>query len=609
MTRRPLEQDFDADSFSADTLRHATRNYVDPDCSMAGPAGAATSSLTSRMDELLALPDRRYLLLADPGMGKTTFLLNYFERNRKRRASKRVPIVMVSLNRLDALNALADVKSRSDTVVFLDGFDEDTRAMENRERRLREIMHACGGFKCVLISSTAQFVSDNEQILGKYAFETINLCAFSERQIQEYLQHSISWHHRKYRRQANSLVTSMGDLATRPMLLALAPELVIAGKQITELYELYEFMVESWLERERSWADPDSLRALAEQLAVAIHLRSSAGGIDRVNADEAARVAKIDVATIEQWRPTARSLLERDALGRFWFPQTATFEYLFVSALFHGEPKCLSARWTNSMRRLFVSGTNALNKRHGDAALRPLLEQNFSATGLFPLSEPHPLPKRLETSEILNAAAAETPAGINEGPVWDPTQYVLEHHVDDSLYLCDRSGDTIFFVPTDWRRVESGAVDPESARLFLVTRSEADTQVVKVNELRRDDRSNWRLPTLEEIDLVFLLNQKWGFLSPEQYAWSGDQTMDGERLVVRMNDSAKDLDARLNPIGVRKAPAANGAPAGYFVLSMPPLGVRNHRANFDASFPGLLIRVSQGAAEGFAVGVGATVEE
>jgi len=98
---------------------------------------------------------------------------------------------------------------------------------------------------------------------------------------------------------------------------------------------------------------------------------------------------------------------------------------------------------------------------------------------------------------------------------------------------------------------------------------------------------------------VFLVNQRRAFIPPEQYVWSGDHTMDGERLVVRMHHSVDDLDARLNRIGVRKVLAANAMTAGYFVSSMPPLGVRNHRANFDASFPALLIRVSQGAAETF----------
>lgn len=606
MTRRPLEQEFEADSPGADAI--PTRTYVEPDCSMAGSSAAERLPLALHMDQLLGGANRRCVLLGDPGMGKTSFLLNYLETNRKRRADKRMPMVMASLHRLDALAALADVPSKRDTVVLLDGFDEDTRAIQNRERRLQEIVDACRDFKCVVVTSTPEPASSDAEIFGKHAFETVQLCPFSAEQIDEYLQRRIPWHQRKQRRQAKALVASMGDLATRPNLLSLVPELVSAGRQITELFELYEFMVERWLERERSWIDPDALRALAEQVAVAIHVRSTTGGIDRVYADEVVCLSNAETASLEQWRPTVESLLERDALGRFSFSHPTILDHLFVSACLRGEKRCLAVRWNNSMRRLFVSGTNVLQKRHADAALRPLLARNFSATGLFPLSDPHTAPRRLETPEILDASSISESSNLNDGPAWDPTLYVLEGHVDDSLYLCDRSSDRIFFVPTDWRRVESGAVDPESARLFLATRAEGDSQLANLNELRRDNRSNWRLPTLEEIDFVFLLNQRHAFLSPEQYVWCGDHTMDGERLVARMHPAAKDLDTRLNPIGVRKVAGSNGAAAGYFVLSMPPLGVRNHRANFDASFPGLLIRVSQGAAQEFAIGFGGTDE-
>jgi hypothetical protein len=191
---------------------------------------------------------------------------------------------------------------------------------------------------------------------------------------------------------------------------------------------------------------------------------------------------------------------------------------------------------------------------------------------------------------------------LHEGPTWDPARYVLEHHFEDSLYLSDRSSDTIFFVPTDWRRVESGAVDAESARLFLVTRGEADGQIATLNDHRSNGRSNWRLPTLEEFDLIFLLNRTMAFLPPHQYVWTADHTTEGERLVVRIDDSEVDRDARLNPIGKRTVLAAGAPTAGYFVSSMPPLGVRNRRANFDTSFPALLIRVSRGGAESFQVG-------
>jgi len=144
-------------------------------------------------------------------------------------------------------------------------------------------------------------------------------------------------------------------------------------------------------------------------------------------------------------------------------------------------------------------------------------------------------------------------------------------------------------------------VDAESARLFLVTRGEADNQIATLNDHRSNNRSNWRLPTLEEFDLVFLLNRTTAFLPPHQYVWTADHTTEGERLVVRIGDSDVDLDARLNPIGKRTVLLSGVPTPGYFVSSMPPLGIRNHRNNFDASFPALLIRVSRGGAESFRI--------
>ena len=607
MTRNTPESDFEAGTIDGDAQQRGAKYYVEPGFCQSDPSAddrpGQVSPLMPHMDALLsnAQPGKRYLLLAEAGMGKTSFLLSYFNRNRKRRAGKRLHIVMASLGRPDALAKLEAVQSKSDVVAFLDAFDEDARAIENRERRMQQIMGICDGFKSVVIACRTQFLHADEDMVRRYAFEKIYLAPFAEREINEYLRRRIPWYQWKHRRQANELVASMGDFATQPQLLTAVPDLVAAGRTISELFELHEFIVESWLERERHWIEPDALRAASEKLAVAIYVRASAGGIDRIDIDEAARVTAVDAWTLDRWPLTDRSFLHRDALGRFKFANRSTLEFLCVCALLHGDTHCLRVRWSGFMRRLFVSATNVMHQRQHDSGLRELLKEDFSGTGLFPLSEHHPDPRRLQTSEILNTAVSPKAIRLHEGPTWDPARYVLEHHIDDSLYLCDRSSDTIFFVPTDWRRVESGAVDAESARLFLVTRAEADTQIATLNDHRSNNRSNWRLPTLEEFDLVFLLNQTTAFLPPHQYVWTADHTTEGERLVVRSGDTDVDQDARLNPIGVRTVLASSVATPGYFVSSMPPLGVRNHRANFDASFPALLVRVSRGGAESFRV--------
>ncbi len=591
--RRRLERAFGAESFDADAIRRATENYVEPDCVQLDAPGVQAQPLRPRMDELLSRVDgpRHYLLLADSGMGKTTFLLNYCYRNQQRRPSKRLRIVMVRLGRPETLSKLESVQHPTDTVAFVDGLDEDADAIDSGDQRIEQIMAACANFKRVVIScSTAP---------GGHAFEKIQLAPFSERQINEYLRRSLPWFQRSRRRRANAVVTSMSDLAAQPMLLALVPELVTGGRKLSEPFELYEFMVERWLERERGWIEPDLLRSIAEKLAVESYLRLSTGGGNR---SESMEIAASQTPKLEQWQFGARSLLIADAAGRLRFVHRSVLEYLFVCTLARDEDRTLTVRWSHSMRRLFVSWANVMEQRQGKAAVREMLARDFAATGVFPLSEPHRDPLQLQTSQILATESrdSETPQA---SPVWDPTTYVTEHGVEHSLYLCDRSSDAIIFVPTDWRRIGDG-VDAESARLFLATRSEADNQLAALNKHRKDGRDNWRAPTLEELDLVFRLNLELGFLPHGQFVWSSDHTTDGERVVAQMTNAVDGGDRRLNPIGVRKVVGTNANAIDYFVSSMPPLGIRDRRGRYDASFQALLVRVSQGAAQSFSKALG-----
>ncbi len=594
MGRRRLGRALGAGSFDPDTILRATRNYVEPDCLQLDASGIGaqpTSPLLARMDELLSRPDgpKHYLLLADSGMGKTTFLLNYCYRNQQRRASKRLRIVMIPLGRPDALSKLESVQHPTDTLAFLDGFDADADGAGGRDQRIEQIMAACAHFKRVVISCRTE--------PRGYAFEKIHLAPFSERQINDYLRRSLPWFQWRRRRRANAVIASIPDLATRPMLLALVPELVSTGRTISEPFELYEFMVESGFERERGWIEPTLLRSISEKLAVELYLRLSAGGSDRIEMSELAQIAGLESPKLELWQPGARSLVNRDAVGRFRFVHRSVLEYLFVCTLARGEDRSLSVRWSDFMRRLFVSWANVMEKRQGKAAVRDMLARDFTATGVFPLSELHPDPGQLKTSQLLATESFESD-GPGASPVWDPTTYVTEHYVEHSLYLCDRSSDTVIFVPTDWRRIGNG-VDAESARLFLATRSEADNQITALNNHRRDDRDNWRAPTLEELDLVFRLNLEMGFLPHGQFVWTADHTSDAERVVAQMSSAVDGGDRRLNPIGVRKVAGASADANGYFVSSMPPLGIRDRRGRYDASFQALLLRVSQGAAEAF----------
>jgi hypothetical protein len=54
------------------------------------------------------------------------------------------------------------------------------------------------------------------------------------------------------------------------MLLAYVPDLVDSGQKIDTINELYQVMVNAWLERETAWVNKDELRRFTERLAVHI---------------------------------------------------------------------------------------------------------------------------------------------------------------------------------------------------------------------------------------------------------------------------------------------------------------------------------------------------
>jgi len=140
------------EAYSDDDVRRYTRYYIQPDCQSVDPSGLedfrrivpTRVPLFSAMDGILRSPgtERFLIILADSGMGKTAFLLNYYARHRRRWWWRRrgIELRLVPLNQPDAGETIAAVPApdRKKTVLFLDALDEDQRAIHNHRQRLSE---------------------------------------------------------------------------------------------------------------------------------------------------------------------------------------------------------------------------------------------------------------------------------------------------------------------------------------------------------------------------------------------------------------------------------------------------------------------------------------
>ncbi len=146
--RRSLRKRLGAELYTPEDIIRATTYYIRPKCQDIDPAGseefrrvyAMQEDLFEAVDKFLTSPwENKYtILLADSGMGKTSFVLNYYAHYwRRRRKRKRFELAVVPLSIPNADDHIKKNSNPKDTVLLLDAFDEDTRAIKNHRGRRR----------------------------------------------------------------------------------------------------------------------------------------------------------------------------------------------------------------------------------------------------------------------------------------------------------------------------------------------------------------------------------------------------------------------------------------------------------------------------------------
>lgn len=496
-------------SFTDAEIREAVQPYIVPDTSNMDPAddddirnfAFVRENVFAVMDRALSAGESaRLLVLADSGMGKTTLLLNLFAREMKRRDKYRREMALVPLGRADADEQIKAVVDKRDTLLLLDAFDEDTQAIEDAGLRLRQVMELAADFKAVILTCRTQFFASDKAIptnsgvarvgpkkagtYGTQHFQRMYLLPFVPRQIDAYLKKITPWYGVRKRRRAHALVARIPELTVRPMLLGLLPDLLKREDEFSELWDIYRFMVESWLTRESYWIDPSDLLSVSKKVAVDIYLNRSTRRSERLSLEDLALLLERTSSSIETWKLTGRSLLNRDSAGNYKFAHRSIMEFLFIAALVDGVDDCAAVLWTDMMRDLFLSwGRGAGDSANLARAQYVLEEVGLSETGIYPFVETYEPASRIEAQWVRRA-------------------------LGQSAHVRAKAG-----IPTAWRKWTSRVIDRSGVvRAYEFSeglvwqcvdmRSRPDTEVFRVH--RKEDRyqdrqyGDWERPTLAE---------------------------------------------------------------------------------------------------------------
>lgn len=193
--------------------------------------------------------NKYYLVLADSGMGKTTFMINLYVRYHSRYGRKhQIKLIPFGDERIvKQLEALAQKQEEAkNTILLLDAFDEYKGLLppptpdgltddERFRKKLDEIVELTRDFREVVITSRTQYFPGQEDKpyelkiprfdeKGFHTLAKLYLSPFDDGEVQQYLRKKyggpLKFWNRSKKQVAKSIVDASPKLMVRPMLLA-----------------------------------------------------------------------------------------------------------------------------------------------------------------------------------------------------------------------------------------------------------------------------------------------------------------------------------------------------------------------------------------------------
>lgn len=423
--------------YTPQEIAFTVKGYVQPSCSPLDPANADDEGYLADIREpvfdfmdraITEAGSRNYvLLLADSGMGKTSFCISYRAHLLQQTPNQDVAVISLSMPSCD--RRIASIPNKSSCILLLDALDEDVKAISDGRKRLEELLEMASDFQSVVITCRSQFFSDDHAIpvetpirrAGPRAhgqnqnasLKRFYLSPFDDRQVKRYInRHFPLWNVKRLRQRARAfeLVRNIPELAIRPMLLERLPEIARGQEDLQELYQLYEFMVRGWADRERGWIPQDKLLAVSREIAVSLFAQRGQR-TQRISRQELDRIANAHIQGDPDWdHLKTRSLLNRGSNGMFKFAHLSIMEFFVVEAALDGDIRALAWPWTPFMKQLFISWGYYRHSALDLAKARNLLSLPASRTAIRPLSDYWALPAQEGVPNFKQSATRRTNA-------------------------------------------------------------------------------------------------------------------------------------------------------------------------------------------------------
>jgi len=307
----------------------------------------AIKHFTYKIIENDALRHKFFLILGDSGMGKTTFLINLFHYyNSKPRTKYRIKYLPFGIPNIEnEIKQIPDA-DKINTVIILDGLDEDPKARSNYKNRLDNLIDLCWKFRYVIISCRTQFfpssfeepnkthIQYNADEKGYHEIKKYFMSPFNDNDIRKYLSKKFGfWNWTKILK-SKRVVNKSPNLMVRPMLLDNINDLIDAKKEVKYAHQIYNVLIDKWIEREsKRFVDEGdkslfkiNLYKFSQNFALYLFNKNEYS----IDIQEISNLEKDFDVSLDQFEMKNRSLLNRDTIGSYKFSHKSILEYFIA---------------------------------------------------------------------------------------------------------------------------------------------------------------------------------------------------------------------------------------------------------------------------------------
>lgn len=304
-------------------------------------------------------PEQKYyLILGDAGMGKTTFLLNLFRLYTKNIkniifSKEKIKLLPLGENFDELEKVISEIAEPQQTILLLDALDESNlffhEETENYAIFFDKLITLVSKFKQVVITCrTNFFINEKEEPFelkikkyntdgnGFHIIKKVYLSPFNKSDVNKYLNNTFSLWEIEKKEKAKKIILSTKDIFFRPMLLSYIDDLVKLNKNDFLKFEVYETLIEAWINRESNkypdsekYSFKNNLYYFTYELAIHIYNNYKENGYF-ISFDAAQGIALHNNINLNELEIRSRTLLNRNSNGDYKFSHKTILECILA---------------------------------------------------------------------------------------------------------------------------------------------------------------------------------------------------------------------------------------------------------------------------------------